>query len=244
MLRLAAGAGWRRTAGVPAPDPIERRPWGVARMLSSLPPKAPQQAAPAPPLQSSLLCGFDFVVAPLAHPRHRRGAGSPPPFTRSDLLLTAAQWSGQVVGRISPWIDADAAPGSALRRDSAAALEQELRWAAHLSLQACLLPAPGGPNAARILRQALILYPGMAAWLRVPPGDAGWRAWNAARFACAHSPHLGVVLELGRELPPPELLARWHGENVKCGAGGGEEGSGSGGLKGPKRGGKGIVGTR
>jgi len=41
----------------------------------------------------------------------------------------------QVVGIVSPWIDADS-DNAALRRDSAAALRQELQWAAHLSLQA------------------------------------------------------------------------------------------------------------
>lgn len=54
-------------------------------------------------LEQHLLCGFDFVVAPLVHPRYRRPAPTSlprgafqPPFTRSDLLLTSAQWSGQV----------------------------------------------------------------------------------------------------------------------------------------------------
>lgn len=63
------------------------------------PPRRPAR----PPAQSSLLCGFDFVVAPLAHPRYRRPAPTAlpkgtfqPPFTRSDLLLTSGQWSGQV----------------------------------------------------------------------------------------------------------------------------------------------------
>ena len=67
---------------------------------------------PSPPLvidtfsakaQASLLCGFDFVAAPLVHPRYRRPAPQalpqgvlPPPFTRSDLLLTSSQWTGQV----------------------------------------------------------------------------------------------------------------------------------------------------
>ena len=53
--------------------------------------------------QDSLDCGFDFVVAPLVHPRYRRPAASSlpkgtfqPPFTRSDLLLSTSQWSGQV----------------------------------------------------------------------------------------------------------------------------------------------------
>ena len=60
----------------------------------------------------------------------------------------------QVVGKVSSWIDADSET-PALRRDSVAALRQELHWAAHLSLQACLLPPPPRPlqaaNYARIL---------------------------------------------------------------------------------------------
>jgi PRMT5 TIM barrel domain len=40
----------------------------------------------------------------------------------------------QVVGKISPWVHPDAAD-LALRLDSEAALQQELAWAAHLSLQ-------------------------------------------------------------------------------------------------------------
>lgn len=44
----------------------------------------------------------------------------------------------QVVGKISPWVHPDAAD-PALRLDSEAALQQELAWAAHLSLQV----APG-----------------------------------------------------------------------------------------------------
>ena len=83
--------------------------------------------------------GFDFLVAPLAHPRHRRPAPSardpsapqPAPFARSDLLLNSTQWSSQVVGKTSPWIDADSASAPS-RRDGEAALRQELMWAAHL----------------------------------------------------------------------------------------------------------------
>jgi hypothetical protein len=61
-----------------------------------------------------------------------------------------------VVGKVSPWLDPDA-DNPALRRDSEAALAQELAWAAHLSLQACLLPPPPQPlssaNYARVLNQ-------------------------------------------------------------------------------------------
>ena len=117
-------------------------------------------------------------MAPLVHPRFRRPAPTAlprgtfqPPFTRSDLLLGSGQWGGQVVGKISPWIDCDSA-NAALARDSAAALAQELAWAAHLSLQAVALPPPQQPlnaaNYARVLNEVLGGVASMALWLRIP----------------------------------------------------------------------------
>lgn len=188
--------------------------------------------------QSALQCGFDFVMAPLVHPRYRRPAPSTlprgafqPPFTRSDLLLTSSQWSGQVVGKVSPWIDCDSA-NAALARDSVAALQQELAWAAHLSLQAVVLPPPPQPlnaaNYARALNAALGSLTSMALWLRIPAAlpaasssgsprlaDDPWEWWNQLRFLCHHSPRLGVLLELGADLPAEEDVHRWHGEPLK-----------------------------
>lgn len=61
-----------------------------------------------------------------------------------------------MVGKVSPWIAPDAAD-AALRLDSEAALQQELAWAAHLSLQAVMLPAlsptEGNANYARLVGQ-------------------------------------------------------------------------------------------
>ena len=74
------------------------------------------------------------------------------PTSLAGLLRTHSQ----VVGKVSPWVDPDS-PNPTLKRDSEAALAQELAWAAHLSLQACLLPPPPQPldaaNYARILNQ-------------------------------------------------------------------------------------------
>ena len=144
-----------------------------------------------------------------------------PPFTRSDYLLSASQWSGQVrralrhsslralhhpacsgpkgtgaaagpphpstlpstaqvVGKVSPWINPDSA-NAALRQDSAAALKQELAWAAHLGLQAVILPCPpermSAVNYAQILNRVLSGLSNMALWVRIPlvsaPGCAG-----------------------------------------------------------------------
>ena len=66
--------------------------------------------------------------------------------------------SWQVVGKVSPWIQPDS-QNQSLRRDSEAALRQELEWAAHLSLQACILPVPPSlhnANYARILLQVCL----------------------------------------------------------------------------------------
>ncbi len=54
--------------------------------------------------QDAMLCGFDFVVAPLVHPDHRPpppaptpDAGLPAPFSRDDVLyLASSQWVRQV----------------------------------------------------------------------------------------------------------------------------------------------------
>jgi hypothetical protein len=64
--------------------------------------------------------------------------------------------AAQVVGKLSEWIQPDAA-GEPLRGNSATALRQELEWASHLSLQACVLRLPPGAshaNLARIVNQA------------------------------------------------------------------------------------------
>ncbi|KAK9820236.1 hypothetical protein WJX72_007776 [[Myrmecia] bisecta] len=128
-------------------------------------------------LQGILICGFDFMAVPLTNPHKRRSPPRPsptgipaPPFARSDLLLNSAQWSGQIVGTISPWIQPDA-DDPELVRDSEAALRQELEWAAHLSLQACMLTLPHGlrnANYARILNQVANGLSNMTLWLRIP----------------------------------------------------------------------------
>lgn len=206
-----------------------------------------------PATQTTLAGGWDFVVAPLVHPRYRRPPPSAlprgtfqPPFTRSDLLLSSSQWGSQIVGKASPWLDCDS-ECEPLARDSAAALQQELAWAAHLGLQAVVLPPPATPlrgaNYARILNHALGGLASMALWLRIPaaaPGAAAgadgaadgvaaavggdgaaslasdpWEWWNQLRFLCHHHPRLGVMLELGADLPSADNLERWRGEPLK-----------------------------
>lgn len=42
-----------------------------------------------------------------------------------------------------------------------------------------------------------------------------WEWWNQLRFLCHHNNRLGVVLELGADLPSAEDLQRWRGEPLK-----------------------------
>ena len=82
-------------------------------------------------LQAALQSGAKFLVAPLVHPRYRRDhrKGRSEPMTRSDLLLNSDQWSDQVMGKLSPWLQLDS-PHQSLRRRSEEAFKQEITWAA------------------------------------------------------------------------------------------------------------------
>ncbi|MCO5591974.1 hypothetical protein L7F22_045967 [Adiantum nelumboides] len=93
-------------------------------------------------LAHNLAGGFDFVLAPLTDPHYRPSQNEPntstvPPFAGSDLVLSPAQWSSHVVGKISSWIDLDSS-NEMVRADSEITLKQELAWATHLSLQSDL----------------------------------------------------------------------------------------------------------
>ncbi|KDD76850.1 PRMT5 arginine-N-methyltransferase [Helicosporidium sp. ATCC 50920] len=205
-------------------------------------------------LQDCLECGFDFLVAPLASSPERRpapvpqtpGQAPPPPFAPSDMLLSSAQWSSQVVGRVSSWIDLDS-PDLALRRDSEVALAQELAWAGHLSQQACILPPPPRglrcARYARALNHALMTQPNMALWVTLPlappageeekedeaggsavavdppsAADDPWEWWHLLRCACDHSTRLCVALDVSRlpAEPAEPSLERWRGENLRA----------------------------
>ncbi|KAG6783509.1 hypothetical protein POTOM_012958 [Populus tomentosa] len=104
---------------------------------------------------------FDFVVAPLMNPSYRPSLLEKDgvlPFAASDLVLSPSPWSSHVVGKISSWIDLDS-EDETLRMDSETTLKQEIAWANHLSIQACILPSPKGAscaNYARCVNQILL----------------------------------------------------------------------------------------
>ncbi|XP_062164136.1 protein arginine N-methyltransferase 1.5 isoform X1 [Alnus glutinosa] len=183
--------------------------------------------------------GFDFAVAPLMDPAYRpslmekdTGGSGVLPFAGSDLVLSPSQWSSHVVGKTSSWIDLDS-EDEILRMDSEITLKQEVAWASHLSLQACLLPSPKGTscaNYARCVNQILLGLNSMQLWLRIPllktDDDSmdvnsnhlvdSWELWNSFRMLCEHHSQLSVALDVLSSLPSPSSLGRWFGEPVRA----------------------------
>ncbi|KAL8504359.1 hypothetical protein ACS0TY_022908 [Phlomoides rotata] len=187
--------------------------------------------------------GFDFVVAALMDPSYRpslvdanASISRALPFAGSDLVLSPSQWSSHVVGKISSWIDLDS-EDETLRNDSEITLKQEIAWASHLSLQACLLPTPKGTscaNYARCLNQILQNLGSMQLWLRIPLMKSdddteaknpdymvegtidSWELWNSFRLLCEHHGQLSVALDVFSSLPSASSVARWFGEPVRA----------------------------
>ncbi|KAM6298204.1 LOW QUALITY PROTEIN: protein arginine N-methyltransferase 5, partial [Podargus strigoides] len=189
--------------------------------------------------------GFDFLCLPLFHPRNRREFGLEParerpgPQTRSDLLLSGRDWNTLIVGRLSPWIRPDS-PLDSVRRNSEAAMLQELDFGAYLGLPAFLLPlGPGGnPNLARLLCAHLhsghhsAMFWGARVPLLAPEnvredliqneGGEGadeektWLWWHNFRTLCDYNKRVGVALEVGPDLPSAAAMDRWLGEPVKA----------------------------
>ncbi|CAM9973609.1 unnamed protein product [Phaeothamnion confervicola] len=118
---------------------------------------------------------FDFVAAPLVHPRLRRDArglsdAREAPLTRSDTLLDSRSWGSLVVGKVSEWIELDA-PGAEARKAAEQAFKQEMAWASHLSMAAVVVPPPDGKmcaNYARCLNQVVQELTYVQVWMRIP----------------------------------------------------------------------------
>ncbi|XP_010927141.1 protein arginine N-methyltransferase 5 [Elaeis guineensis] len=197
-------------------------------------------------LTLNLSGGFDFVMAPLIDPSYRPSSvkkeangSSVLPVAASDLILGPSQWSSHVVGKISSWIDLDS-EDEELRLDSEITLKQEIAWASHLSLQACLLPPPRSAscgNYARCVNQILQGINNMQLWLRVPLEKSelmdddsvnanndlqsgrlfdAWELWNSFRLLCEHHTQLCVAVDVLSTLPSVNSLARWFGEPVRA----------------------------
>jgi len=185
-------------------------------------------------LQNASEAKFDFVVIPLfchsesSSVANHSGEYELNPSSASDLALDSKTWSSAVVGRLSSWIDPDAASAEQHSR-CRQALEKELQWASHLGVYGVILPAPSGlkcPLYASSVGRLLIggIYTTQV-MLQIPliferedgTQEDGWGSWNAFRMLCDQSPRLQVALELTADLPSTEReLERWYAEPVRA----------------------------
>jgi protein arginine N-methyltransferase 5 len=183
--------------------------------------------------------GFDFCSVPLSHPRARffeTSSKNSMPMTRSDMVLRSQQWTSYVMGRASEWISMDSSDAS-VRTRSEQTFNAEIAWAAHLNLQAVLLPPVPArhTNYARlILQNALKLRTNMFLYVPIPVTlhahtvedmelspqekhmDAAWLLWNRVRLDCDSHTAVQIALVFTAELPTEaSQLERWVSEPVK-----------------------------
>uniref|UniRef100_A0A8C7TZX8 Protein arginine N-methyltransferase 5 n=1 Tax=Oncorhynchus mykiss TaxID=8022 RepID=A0A8C7TZX8_ONCMY len=135
---------------------------------------------------------FDFLCMPLFHPRFRREFELDPAkvrsgaHTRSDLLLCGRDWNTLVVGKLSPWIETDSEVETE-RRNSEAALVQELNFSAYLGLPAFMVPLKG-PHCANLARVTL----------------------------CDYNKRICLAIEVGENMPSDAVIDKWLGEPIKA----------------------------
>uniref|UniRef100_A0A3Q2PPR1 Protein arginine N-methyltransferase 5 n=1 Tax=Fundulus heteroclitus TaxID=8078 RepID=A0A3Q2PPR1_FUNHE len=192
--------------------------------------------------------GFDFLCMPLFHPRFRRESELDPAKsragaqTRSDLLLCGRDWNTLIVGKLSQWIDADSEIETE-RRNSEAALAQELNFSAYLGLPVFMLPMKG-PNNANLARMLLNhIHTGHHTsnfWIRVPlmaPEDTRedlieneatacadetsveektWGWWHSFRTLCDYNKRICLAIEVGPDMPSDAVIDKWLGEPIKA----------------------------
>uniref|UniRef100_A0A8C9XLH0 Protein arginine N-methyltransferase 5 n=1 Tax=Sander lucioperca TaxID=283035 RepID=A0A8C9XLH0_SANLU len=136
--------------------------------------------------------GFDFLCMPLFHSRFRREFELEPAksrtgaHTRSDLLLCGRDWNTLIVGKLSPWIDADSEI-EAERRNSEAALAQELNFSAYLGLPVFMIPLKG-PHCANLARVTL----------------------------CDYNKRICLAIEVAADMPSDAVIDKWLGEPIKA----------------------------
>uniref|UniRef100_A0A3P8X235 Protein arginine N-methyltransferase 5 n=1 Tax=Cynoglossus semilaevis TaxID=244447 RepID=A0A3P8X235_CYNSE len=189
---------------------------------------------------------FDFLCMPLFHPRFKREFELEPAKsragaqTRSDLLLCGRDWNTLIVGKLSPWIDADSEIQTE-RRNSEAALAQELNFSAYLGLPVLMIPlrGPHCANLARVLLNHIQTgHHSSNFWIQVPlmdPEDVRedlieneaatcidetsidektWSWWHSFRTLCDYNKRVSV--EIGADMPSDEVVDKWLGEPIKA----------------------------
>lgn len=168
--------------------------------------------------------GFDFVCVPLVHPRQKREALVEPgksragPLTRSDLLLANQDWGSLVVGKLSPWLQPDSEV-EYVRKNSEAALIQELNFTAYLSLPAVVIPLTQADNSnlAHILINHIQKgHHSQAFWMRVPLVSAADEVDEVVDDDDNNDGNGGKPGELNGPTEPQDTWAWWNSFRSLC----------------------------
>nr|XP_033781486.1 protein arginine N-methyltransferase 5 [Geotrypetes seraphini] len=190
--------------------------------------------------------GFDFLCMPIFHPRFKRefskepAKSRPGAQTRSDLLLSGRDWNALIVGKLSQWIQPDSHVEE-IRRNSEAALLQELNFAAYLGLPAFMIHLSQGDNTnlARILINHIhVGHHSCTFWMRVPliaaddmrddlieneapihgekEEERTWMWWHNFRTLCDYNKRVALAIEVSADLPSDAVIDRWLGEPIKA----------------------------
>lgn len=191
-------------------------------------------------LTEALRCNYSFIVSPVVHPRFRRPcsiAGRVGGFTRSDMILSPQDWTGRIVGRLSPYLNVDS-PSPGVRQRHEDCLNEELGYCRGLGLPAIMFSVHGreSNNLARILNSYYETshHPSLI-WAHIPMtctrtknrGDADpeeddaawdetWLWWSKFHERLEFDKRVGVALELSADLPSEAVIKRWLGEPVKA----------------------------
>ncbi|MGH0128756.1 UNVERIFIED_CONTAM: hypothetical protein FKN15_044108 [Acipenser sinensis] len=192
--------------------------------------------------------GFDFLCMPIFHPRFGRefcdepAQSRPGAHTRSDLLLSGRDWNTLIVGKLSHWIQADSEVKT-IRKNSEAALVQELNFAAYLGLPAFMIPLrqENNANLARILLNHIHTgHHSSMFWISVPlmaaedvrddiienepinrkddgsEDERTWQWWHSFRTLCDYNKRICLAIEIGADLPSEAVIDKWLGEPIKA----------------------------
>uniref|UniRef100_A0A7N6A351 Protein arginine N-methyltransferase 5 n=1 Tax=Anabas testudineus TaxID=64144 RepID=A0A7N6A351_ANATE len=173
--------------------------------------------------------GFDFLCMPLFHPRFRReyelepAKSRPGAQTRSDLLLCGRDWNTLIVGKLSPWIDADSEIETD-RRNSEAALAQELNFSAYLGLPVFMIPL-NGPRNANLILKTILKTAHLNYLIENEPNtciddtsvdEKTWSWWHSFRTLCDYNKRICLAIEVGADMPSDAVIDKWLGEPIKA----------------------------
>uniref|UniRef100_A0A668ALX7 Protein arginine N-methyltransferase 5 n=1 Tax=Myripristis murdjan TaxID=586833 RepID=A0A668ALX7_9TELE len=144
--------------------------------------------------------GFDFLCMPLFHPRFRREFELEPAKsrsgaqTRSDLLLCGRDWNTLIVGKLSPWIDADSEIETERRNSEA------VSWGG------------GGEDT----QEELIENEPSKSTDDASVDEKTWTWWHSFRTLCDYNKRICLAIEVGADMPSDSVIDKWLGEPIKA----------------------------